>query len=364
MDDNGGYNKDIVHLARLALAGNRHDAVLFIRKLANQYEKDIPSLAKSLRKLLSSNPTRAVSTPLRRGSVVESVPVDLDSRLSLARTEFPVEVDKEPVWDSRVRQQLEQIIAERTRTAELNRAGLSPSKSALFIGAPGVGKTLAARWIAKRLSKPLVVLDLAAVMSSFLGRTGNNVRNVLDYAKGVDCVFLLDEFDAVAKRRDDAVEIGELKRLVTVLLQEIDEWPNTGLLLAATNHAELLDPAVWRRFDVVVEFPIPSRTLLEDSIGSDLKNFVHPDWATSLACAFSGLSFAEVSREIQRAKRQAVLNGILPEEALAELIRGRVGNMSRDDRQVLAVELVKAGVSQRVAHQLTGVSRDTIRKKG
>ena len=94
-------------------------------------------------------------------------------------------------------------------------------------------------------------------MSSFLGRTGNNVRNVLDFAKGVSCVFLLDEFDAIAKRRDDAVEVGELKRLVTVLLQEIDQWPASGLLIAATNHYNLLDPAVWRRFELVVGFPMP-----------------------------------------------------------------------------------------------------------
>src|SRR5665213_3572636 len=122
---------------------------------------------------------------------------------------------------------------------------------------PGVGKTLAARWIARELHRPLLTLDLSAVMSSFLGRTGANVRHVLDYAKGVDCVLLLDELDSIAKRRDDASDVGELKRLVTVLLQEIDDWPSTGLLIAATNHSDLLDPAVWRRFEMRVNFPMP-----------------------------------------------------------------------------------------------------------
>src|ERR1700733_11402427 len=145
-------------------------------------------------------------------------------------------------------------------------ADLHPTKSALFVGPPGVGKTLAARWIAKKLNRPLIVLDLSAVMSSFLGRTGNNVRNVLDYAKGVECIFLLDEFDAIAKRRDDAVEVGELKRLVTVLLQEIDEWPSSGILIAATNHPELLDPAVWRRFDLIVKFPMPAEDQLTEAV--------------------------------------------------------------------------------------------------
>src|SRR5690606_32775240 len=108
-------------------------------------------------------------------------------------------------------------------------------------------------------NRPLLILDLASVMSSYLGRTGTNLRHVLDYAKSLDCVLLLDELDAIAKRRDDRGEIGELKRLVTVLLQQIDDWPPKSLLIAATNHADLLDPALWRRFDVTLEFPIPDR---------------------------------------------------------------------------------------------------------
>ena len=167
---------------------------------------------------------------------MNAIPVDIDTRLQLARPEYPVELDIEPVWTDSIRQKLEQIIFERHQEKDLYAAGLHPTRTALFTGPPGVGKTLAARWIAKKLDRPLIVLELSAVMSSFLGRTGSNIRNIFDYAKGVNCVLLLDELDAVAKRRDDAVEIGELKRLVTVLLQGIDDWPPTGILLAATNH--------------------------------------------------------------------------------------------------------------------------------
>ena len=130
--------------------------------------------------------------------------------------------------------------------------GLSPTRSAIFVGPPGVGKTLTARWLASQLGVPLYVLDLTAVMSSLLGRSGTNLRAALDFAKRSPCVLLLDEIDAIAKRRSDDTDIGELKRLVTVILQEVDEWPATGLLLAATNHAELIDPALWRRFDLVI----------------------------------------------------------------------------------------------------------------
>src|SRR2546427_8279310 len=103
-------------------------------------------------------------------------------------------------------------------------------------------------------------------MSSYLGKTGANVRAVLSHAQEQPCVLLLDEFDAIAKRRDDDSDVGELKRLVTVILQTIDDWQPTSLLVAATNHSDLLDPAVWRRFDVTLQFDLPNhkqRTALD-----------------------------------------------------------------------------------------------------
>ena len=352
---------DVVHLARLAFAGKPKGVQLFVRRLINRYRLDVPELAEQLGVLLRDG-SKASSSPLR-GSVVDAIPVDLDSRLQLARAEYPVLVETEPVWSPEVREQLEQIVSERQREPELLQAALHPTKSALCTGAPGVGKTLAAKWIAHRLDRPLITLDLAAVMSSFLGRTGNNVRNVLDYAKGVKCVFLLDEFDAVAKRRDDAVEIGELKRLVTVLLQEIDDWPSSGLLIAATNHPKLLDPAVWRRFEMIVRFPMPTDKQISEAVQHQIGNVRSADqWSTLVARVLEGMSFAEVERELVRAKRQAVMQRYPLVEALKKLVHERARDMSRDRRSKLAVSLLDVGLSQREAHEWTGVSRDTIRK--
>jgi SpoVK/Ycf46/Vps4 family AAA+-type ATPase len=269
-----------------------------------------------------------------------------------------------PIWAESIRSALAQLVSERRQEDRLLRAGLTPSRSALFVGPSGVGKTLAARWVARQLKWPLLVLNLSAVMSSFLGKTGSNLKNVIDYAKQFPCVLLLDELDAIAKRRDDAVEIGELKRLVTVLLQEVDEWPGTGLLLAATNHPELLDPAVWRRFDLIVDFPKPDESarleFIQTFLGAD-----RPDVAAlapALAIVLDGWSFAEIERELLRQKRNSLVSGSDFANSLRDTVEQFASQSSRSQRASLAAALSRIGYSQRKVQKLTGVSRDTQRK--
>lgn len=361
------YKEDLVHIVRFAVAEQTEDVRLYVARMVRRYRSSDPELAAQLEQCLKSSPARGHS-PLRRAEApfnASPLPVDEDSRLSLLKAFDKDAKAEEPLLPPDLRLSLLQLVEERKRIRELSAIGLQPTRSAILVGPPGVGKTMTARWLASQMRLPLYALDLTAVMSSFLGRSGGNLRAALDFAKRQSCVLLLDEIDAVAKRRSDESDVGELKRLVTVMLQEVEQWPSTGLLLAATNHPELIDPALWRRFDLVVNLPMPESNAVWKAVrrflGEDARRF--DAWEDILVKAFTGVSFSDIEREINRFRRALVLTTSSPKDLVAELVRRRAEELDSTTRIDWAVDLARADLlSQRAVSEITGVSRDTIRK--
>jgi len=293
------------------------------------------------------------------------VPVDNESGADLLLVEDPVLIPHKIILTPELEQQLTWLIDERKNVNKLTSIGLVPSRTVLFTGAPGVGKTIAAKMIASILKLPLLTLDLATVISSYLGRTGNNLKSALDYARNRPCVLLLDEIDAIAKHRDDTADIGELKRLVTVMLQELDLWPQENLLIAATNHTQLLDAAVQRRFDKVIPFPFPRSAELKKvglSLISKSDNFPRK-WISSLSVFMDGISYSDFVRETNYLRKTYIINGKdAAEQAMIQLAQSHFNDIELQTKKDIALKLMKdLRLSQRAVSKMTGLHRNTLR---
>lgn len=369
MEDLNQMETDFVHLARLALSDKTDDVRLFLARLARKYRKISPKLAEELDLQLKSMPSSAPRT-LRYNSAqktknTDHLPRDHESSLSLLKTFKQKENIAHPFLSAPMKASLNQLIEEHKNIELLSSLDLNPTRSAIFVGPPGVGKTMTAHWLATKLKLPLFVLDLTAVMSSLLGKSGSNLRKAIDFAKSTPCVLLLDEIDAIAKHRDDYSDVGELKRLVTIMLQEVEEWSSESLLLATTNYPKLIDPALWRRFDMVVNFPRPDETSIKHAIkrflGSDYKLF--SDWIDILKIIFESYSFSQIEKELNRFRRSLALGFESPESLISKLVERSSQELSLDVRIKTSILLSKrTKISQRSIAKITRVSRDTIRK--
>jgi SpoVK/Ycf46/Vps4 family AAA+-type ATPase len=215
---------------------------------------------------------------------------------------------------------VEELVREFRSASVLHAHGLRPRSRALFVGPSGTGKTLTAEALAGELGFPLVVIDIATVVSSYLGETSRNLAAIFDFCSRGSWVVLFDEFDALAKERADSSEHGELKRVVTAFLQLLDEFHGRSLILAATNHPDLMDDAVWRRFDEVLAFALPTQSEIELLIKMKLRSTRHRVPLRDRARAMKGFSHAEVEITCLDALRRSVLggDGVVSEEDLAQ----------------------------------------------
>jgi AAA+ superfamily predicted ATPase len=368
---NERFRTELVQLTRLAVLGDRERLKIQVMRLIRMLRHEGDGMAEVLQSAMFPGDTKdAVGSATRaagRGtgsSMAMPLPFDDDNQADILRIEDDPAPSHALVRNPRLTRAINQLVAERKAVERLRNAGLDAPSAVLFTGPPGVGKTETAREIAAKLEVPLVILDLATVISSLLGKTGNNVKRAFDYARRMPCVFFLDEVDAVAKRRDDSGDVGELKRLVTVLLQELDLWPSGNLLIAATNHAHLLDPAVLRRFHQTLAFTAPTREELL-SLGAFLgerDGALPSGWMDVLAELAQGTSHSGFIRDLNRVRRTVLLRGRQEgKHVIREVAAERSPDLGKDSKKRVATVLVEEiGISKREASRLTGLARDTV----
>lgn len=264
-------NFDVVQgLVRVSLAGNRDAVVQQVRRLQERLkEQGHSSEAKSLSAMISRAEKSQTTTPVEfrmsskglpgraRITPATQLPVDRESGVPLCEIVFPDPLSAMPVLGASTRGSVEALMDEWRHRESLSNLGIEASQSLLLYGPPGTGKTSLAMFMASKLELPAVVARLDGLISSLLGSTARNLANLFDFANKYESVLILDEFDAVAKVRDDPNEVGEIKRVVNALLQNLDRRLESGLTIGITNHDSLLDTAIWRRFEHQISLGLP-----------------------------------------------------------------------------------------------------------
>jgi len=246
--------------------------------------------------LAASKPTHLVQQP--RG--------DLKGLLEL--THSPVR-SSELVLTSEVHERLEQVLLEQRQKDRLAQFGLFPRRKLLFTGPPGTGKTMSAAVLATELKLPLYTIVLDNLITRFMGETAAKLRLIFDHIKQTRAVYLFDEFDAIGTQRGAQNDVGEIRRVLNSFLLFVEQDASESIIVAATNHPELLDKALYRRFDDIIQFDKPGKDEIRQLIENRLAMF-NADalvW-DKLTVAAEGLSSAEVTRACEDAAKEAVLH--------------------------------------------------------
>lgn len=227
----------------------------------------------------------------------ESIPKDSDRGTPLLEIRHPDRYVEDLILSTGQTTTLNNVAEEIREWDVLDANSLRPSNKLLFCGPPGCGKTATAEAMATRLRLPLLYVRFDSVVSSLLGETAANLRKVFDYASRGDWVILFDEFDAIGRSRDDSTEHGELKRVVNAFLQMLDRFTGRSVVIAATNFEQSLDPALWRRFDEIIRFELPTKPQVTELLKLKLRNKKYPlEILPRVSRRLYGMSHAEIER--------------------------------------------------------------------
>jgi AAA+ superfamily predicted ATPase len=306
-------------LLNLARAGSKGDQAGVRRTLeaivADERGKQHHVVAEQLSEVLSISHSASSNTNGRLASLeASSLVTELTPRRSL----------EDMVLPAATRKVVEELVEEQQRAELLRSHGLEPRNRLLLVGPPGNGKTSLAEAVAGQLAIPLVVVRYEAVIGSYLGETALRLAHLFEQIRLRRCLLFFDEFDAIGKERGDRHETGEIKRVVSSLLLNVDALPSYVVIVAATNHAELLDRAVWRRFQLRLELPAPALPQIlewlrrfESQLGLRLGL-----GSREVVQQLRGLSYAELDEFCADLQRRLVLAG--PSAELKTIVSTRL----------------------------------------
>lgn len=295
-------------LKQLLRAYVNHDADLFrksaLQIAANESKIGHSKLAEEIREIITKLPEAAdfgqnpISIAQPRGELGD-----------LIEGGFRKESIRDIILDEPTRNLIGKVILENRKRSTLQQYGVAATRRLLFFGPPGCGKTLAAQVLAGELGLPLMTVRFDSLFSKYLGATAGHLRTIFHEMPRRPAVYLFDEFDALGKQRDDADELGEIKRVVSSFLQMMDSDKSNSLIIAATNFEKVIDRALVRRFDAILQFHLPSSgdvaTLIESRLSNYKPEAVTIKKASTLA---KGLSFADVARACDDAIRAMALD--------------------------------------------------------
>jgi len=273
-----------------------HEAKIGHGKLAEDL-RDLVDQAKARRGLPPKDAAKAVPIGRPRGELAGLLSVD-----------YPKNRLGEMVLDKSLAYQLKRIIREQRQASRILAHGLSPRRKLLLMGPPGTGKTMTASVLAGELRLPLFQVRLDGLITKYMGETAAKLRQVFDATDRTRGVYFFDEFDAIGSQRGLANDVGEVRRILNSFLQMIEQDESHSLIVAATNHPEILDHALFRRFDDILHYALPDEVHIASVLKSRLDNMAAKgvSWKR-LAKRGKGLSYAEVVRACGEALKEALM---------------------------------------------------------
>lgn len=285
------------------------DEALFLsiamQMAAQEAKQGHGKLAKEIRDLIDeakSNPYKSDATPIP----LAKPKGELGHLLNVSYPKLRL-VDM--VLSANIETKLQRLIKEHKQVKKLRSHGLSPRKKLLLIGPPGTGKTLTASVLAGELGLPLFIVRLESLMTKYMGETAGKLRLIFDAIQQIRGVYLFDEFDSIGAQRGNSNDVGEIRRVLNSFLQMIEQDTSDSLLLAATNHSELLDHALFRRFDDLIEYDLPEKKEIIAALKSKLAVFkTSKIFWTKAAEAANTLSYGDITRACEDAIRNSIIS--------------------------------------------------------